>query len=430
MANTTYRFKSNPFVKTKNRKARLVLVCFSTVFLSSLLLETINRDVIFCWGASTGSESTSEVQELSKRAKTQNSEVADISAGGYGTIHNQDAGIKGSAEFHQQHGRLICQANLTKQRGVEAADLLQDRGQAPPKPLSKATQKKAKSLKQSIDSPLEAGIERFIKSIRYRRGLASTDRTSFVVYDISKRKKVVSINEDQPMMAASLIKNFVMLVYFHEVRQGRLHHTKQNRLHLKNMIQRSYNSSTNYFIRLLGGPSRVNQLLKWNYPYFEHTRIVESIPSGGRTYRNMTSAHDMNRFYNQLWLGNLPHSPKMKHYLGLPKGDRLYDKTCIPRGVHVYNKTGTVYGMVGDSGILVITDPKGKQRAYILTGIIEDRTKTRLRNRSQSFGSWVSRRTEILRSVSEGVYEYIYERHYGGVYQCRQHRGRHLIARR
>ena len=421
--NTIYRFRTNLLMNAPNKKLRLVLVCFSTIFLSSLLLETINCSLVFCWASSTELGSTADVQQSLKGD-------TDINAGCFVPIHNGNVYHVISAERPLQHNPLLCQANLTKQQGSEAIDLFQDRGQAPPKPSGKTTREKSRSLKLTVDSPLEAGIDRFIKSNRYRRRLASTDRTSFVVYDISKGKKVVSINEDQPMMAASLIKNFVMLVYFHEVRQGRLRHTNQNRIHLKNMIQRSYNTSTNYFIRLLGGPNRVNQLLRWNYPYFEHTRIVEYIPNGGRTYRNMTSAHDMNRFYNQLWMGRLPHSPKMKHYLRLPKGDRLYDKTCIPRGVHVYNKTGTVYGMVGDSGILVITDPKGKQRAYILTGIIEDRTKTSLRNRSQSFGSWVSRRTEILRSVSEGVYEYIYERHYGGVYQCRQHRGRHLIARK
>ena len=422
--NTMHRFMTNPFMKVTNRKLRLVLVCFSAVFLSSLLLD-VNYGTILCWASSTEIDSTSEVQKL----LTVNDEVEDISAGCFGAVHDGEVYLVASDEISRKHNPLLCQANLSKQRESGAMDLFQDRGQAPRNPSGKSAREKSRSLEQTVDSPLEAEIDRFIKSNRYRRRLASTDRTSFVVYDISKGKKVVSINEDQPMMAASLIKNFVMLVYFHEVRQGRLRHTNQNRLHLRNMIQRSYNSSTNYFIRLIGGTNRVNQLLKWNYPYFEHTRIVEYIPNGGRTYRNMTSAHDMNRFYNQLWLGRLPHSPKMKHYLGLPKGDRLYDKTCIPRGVHVYNKTGTVYGMVGDSGILVITDPKGKQRAYILTGIIEDRSKTNLRNRFQSFGSWVSRRTEILRSVSEGVYEYIYERHYGGVYTCRQHRGRHLISR-
>ena len=386
----------------------------------------MNSSLVDCWASTTDVDSTPDV----KQSEVRSTGDPDINAGCFAPIQDGDVVFSENAEQHLQHYPLLCQANLTMQRRSEATDLFQDRGQLPQNPSGKTAMKKSRSPDLSVDSPLEAGIDRYIKSNRYRRRLASTDKTSFVVYDISKGKKVVSINEDQPMMAASLIKNFVMLVYFHEVRQGRLSHTNQNRRHLKNMIQRSYNSSTNYFIRLLGGPSRVNQLLKWNYPYFEHTRIVEYIPNGGRTYRNMTSAHDMNRFYNQLWQGRLPHSPKMKHYLRLPKGDRLYDKTCIPRGVHVYNKTGTVYGMVGDSGILVITDPKGKQRAYILTGIIEDRSKINQRNRIQSFGSWVSRRTEILRSVSEGVYEYIYERHYGGVYQCRQHRGRHLISRK
>jgi beta-lactamase class A len=256
--------------------------------------------------------------------------------------------------------------------------------------------------------------------------LANTDRTSFVVYDATKQKKVVSINEDRTMMAASLIKNFVMLAYFHEVKHKRLEHTNKNRQQLRRMIQNSANTSTNYFIRLLGGPSGVARILKWNYPYFKQTRIVEYIPAGGRTYRNMTSAHELNVFYNQLWLGNLPYSNKMKYYLGLPNGDRMHDRTCLPSNVRVYHKTGTVYGLVGDSGILAITDSEGKQRAYIFTGMIEDQTKTSNHNRSEAFGVWVQRRSNTLRRVSEAVYEYIYEVHYGGQFDCRKHTAQHV----
>jgi len=82
--------------------------------------------------------------------------------------------------------------------------------------------------------------------------------------------------------------------------------------------------------------------------------------------------------------------------------------------VRVYNKTGTVYGMVGDSGVLVIKDPKGRQKVYAFTGMIEDKTKTHYGNRTQSLSSWVNTRSNILRRVSEIVYEYIYEVHYGG----------------
>ena len=160
----------------------------------------------------------------------------------------------------------------------------------------------SRDIEKTIDSQLEADFERYIKSLRNRNLLATSDRTSFVVYDISKNKKLVSINEDRQMMAASIIKNFVMLAYFHEVKYGRQKHTDHNRGRLRAMIWRSSNPSTNYFIRLLGGPARVNRILKTNYPYFTQTRIVEYIPiPSGRTYKNMTSARDLSTFFLRLW---------------------------------------------------------------------------------------------------------------------------------
>ena len=266
----------------------------------------------------------------------------------------------------------------------------------------------------TIDSPLEADFDRYIKSWRSRQILAVTDRTSFVVYDISKSKKIVSINEDRQMMAASIIKNFVMLAYFHEVKYGRQKHTSVNKGNLTAMIQYSSNPSTNYFIRLLGGPARVNRILRINYPYFTQTKIVEYIPPSGRTYKNMTSARDVSTFFLKLWQGKLPFSDKMKWYFKLKNGDYIYKKTYIPSSVEVYNKTGTVYGLVGDGGILVLRDPQGRARPYIFIGLMEDRTKTNRRNRWQSFWDWKNRRAYILRRLSEQAYKYIYEKHYGG----------------
>ena len=268
--------------------------------------------------------------------------------------------------------------------------------------------------RSTIDSPLEANFESYIKSRRSRKTLAATDRTSFVVYDISKGKKIVSINEDRQMMAASLIKNFVMLAYFHEVKYGRQKHTAVNKGNLRNMIRYSSNPSTNYFIRLLGGPARVNKILRNNYPYFNRTRIVEYIPYGGRTYKNMTSARDLSTFFLRLWQGKLPHSEKMKWYFKLKNGDYIYKQTYIPTSVTVYNKTGTVYGLVGDGGVLVLRDPQGRARPYIFIGLMEDRTKTNRRNRWESFYDWKNRRAYILRRLSEQAYKYIYEKHYGG----------------
>ena len=351
----------------------------------------------------------------------------------YGVIYDRDGDYETTRRVASNHARLLRQAGVTKAKGTNAAyampslnhsSIPNKRKSQPQRSQSRRSQPQRaqpQPLTISGDSNLEESIDRYIKILRGSGVLASTDRTSFVVYDVTKQKKVVSINEDRTMMAASLIKNFIMLAYFHEVKHKRLEHTTENRLQLRRMIQKSANTSTNYFIKLLGGPRGVERILKWNYPYFKKTRIVEYIPAGGRTYRNMTSAHDLNIFYNQLWLGNLPYSNKMKYYFGLPNGDRMHDRTCLPSNVRVYHKTGTVYGLVGDSGVLAITDSEGKQRAYIFTGMIEDQTKTNDRNRSEAFWSWVGRRSNTLRRVSEAVYEYIYEVHYGGQFDCRSH---------
>ena len=411
----------------------------------SVSFAAITYDVSYFWGNKQqyAKEYASKVKQVLGPNIAKQIKIVRNGKGQYGVIYNRDGNYQTAHRVAMNHAKLLRQAGVTKAKGYDAAYPIPDQqypsapskkpsSEQKPKPSAPSKKPPSKQRPQpqqldtTLDSNLEANIDRYIKRLRFRGALASTDRTSFVVYDVTKQKKVVSINEDQTMMAASLIKNFIMLAYFHEVKHKRLEHTAENRRQLRQMIQRSANTSTNYFIRLLGGPRGVDRILRWNYPYFKQTRIVEYIPAGGRTYRNTTSAHELNKFYNQLWLGNLPYSHKMKYYLGLPNGDRMHDKTCIPSNVRVYHKTGTVYGLVADSGILAIIDSQGKQRVYIFTGIIEDQTKTNKRNRSEKFWAWVGRRSDTLRRVSEAVYEYIYEVHYGGQFDCRRHAGQHL----
>ena len=409
-----------------------LFICSLISFLLPVSVSFAARtyDVSYFWGSKQQYANTyaSKVKQVLGPNIAKQIKVVRNAKGQYGVIYNRDGNYQTAHRVAMNHAKLLRQAGVTKAKGYDAAYPIPDQ-QYPSAPSKKPPSKQRpqpQQLDTTLDSNLEANIDRYIKRLRFRGALASTDRTSFVVYDVTKQKKVVSINEDQTMMAASLIKNFIMLAYFHEVKHKRLEHTAENRRQLRQMIQRSANTSTNYFIRLLGGPRGVDRILRWNYPYFKQTRIVEYIPAGGRTYRNTTSAHELNKFYNQLWLGNLPYSHKMKYYLGLPNGDRMHDKTCIPSNVRVYHKTGTVYGLVADSGILAIIDSQGKQRVYIFTGIIEDQTKTNKRNRSEKFWAWVGRRSDTLRRVSEAVYEYIYEVHYGGQFDCRRHAGQHL----
>ena len=424
-----------------------LFICSLISFLLPVSVSFAARtyDVSYFWGKQQQYANTyaSKVKQALGPNIAKKIKVVRNQKGLYGVIYDRDGNYETAHRVARSHARLLRQAGVTKAKGYDAAFPILDQhypsapskqpsSEQKPKPSTPSKKTPIKQRPQpwrldtALDSDLEANIDRYIKGLRFKGVLSSTDRTSFVVYDVTQQKKVVSINEDQTMMAASLIKNFIMLAYFHEVKHKRLGHTAENRRQLRLMIQKSANTSTNHFITLLGGPRGVERILKWNYPYFNRTRIVEYIPATGRTYRNTTSARDLNKFYNQLWLGNLPYSNKMKYYFGLPNGDRMHDKTCIPSNVRVYHKTGTVYGLVADSGVLAIIDSQGKQRAYIFTGIIEDRTKTSNRNRSEAFWSWVGRRSNTLRRVSEAVYEYIYEVHYGGSFDCRAHAGQHL----
>ena len=282
----------------------------------------------------------------------------------------------------------------------------------------------------SLDSVLEPRMNAFIKDLGRSRHLNPTDELSITVYDIDHGRKFVSINEDVRRMAASTIKDYVMLAVFHEVSLGNLKYTSKVKGLVESMI--SYNRglaegnhSANVLIDMLGSTQRVNQILRGNYKFFNETRIVEHIPTNARTYRNTTSTHDLSIFYNQLWKGSLPYSSEMKRILSLPKHDRLFDGTCIPSGTRVLNKTGTVYGLVADSGILVMKEDKGKTHPYIITVIIEDKTKPHSRDRKEA-GRWIKYRSDLIRELSEGAYDFLYQLHTGKPYYCNKHQGRHL----
>ncbi len=310
----------------------------------------------------------------------------------------------------------------------------------------KATPPKPRSAKEQyghdIDSELEAKIDSYIKELKRTGYLSSTDDTSFVVYDIDHNRKLASINEDQAMIAASTQKVYPMLAFEHQVNEGKLWQTPLDSWRLRRSIQASDNSATNAIMRRVAkslgmqedrGPQAVQAILDRYYPYFNETRFVEFIPdsgrNAGRTYRNKTSTHDLNIFWNQLWRQNLPRSQQMQQLLELKKRDRIYDDTCIPDGVRHFNKTGTVYGQVSDSGIIVMPGNNSAHHPYTVIAIVEDKTKTNPRNRKESFESWRDKRAEVIRRVSEGVYDALYKMHTGKNYVCRKHNGRHLRGR-
>ncbi len=259
----------------------------------------------------------------------------------------------------------------------------------------------------SIDSELEAQIESYIKGLRGRGAIRGYERTAWLVYDLSSETKLVSINEDASLQAASMVKPFLALAFFHEAKAGRFLYGPESRKHMELMIQKSNNDSTNWVMRQTGGPAATEALLRRHYPdLVRQLSLVEYIPKDGRTYGNRGSAADYGRFLDALWKRRLPHSDEILRIMGLPGTDRLYTKAReVPEGTRVFNKTGSTAMCCGDMGILVARGKDGRDYPYILVGIIDSGS------RDHAYGPWISHRSNVIREVSNLVYLAMKRRH-------------------
>lgn len=266
---------------------------------------------------------------------------------------------------------------------------------------------KKKSVRKTHSTPVghantkfENSIESYIKKMRSKGRISRDETTSWIVYDLERDKTLVDINANQDFQAASMIKPFVALAFFHKVKRGELKYGPKSRRKMEAMIQRSSNTATNWVMRMVGGPSKCDRLLKRHYGHiFKKTRIREYIPANGRTYLNSALPSDYVRFLRSLWKKELPYSKEMRRLMALPGRDRLYSGTPIPRGTLVYNKTGSTAHLCGDMGILVPRARNGRRHPYVIVGIIERRS------RPSNYGSWMMSRGKVIRQVSTLVYK-------------------------
>lgn len=259
----------------------------------------------------------------------------------------------------------------------------------------------------AVGTALEARIEGHIKSLRAKGGIGRAERTAWVVHDLTTGTKLASINEHVPLQAASMIKPYVALAFFHQVQAGRLTYGPTSRRYLEQMIQKSSNSATNWAMRQTGGPAATQALLTRHYPGLcAQLRLVEYIPANGRTYRNLASAGDYARFLAALWQKQLPSSDEILRLMHLPGPDRLCQKARhVPSGTRVYDKTGSTAMCCGDMGILVAPGTDGRSYPYILVGVIDSTVRVR------AYSSWISRRADVIREVSNLTYLDMRQRH-------------------
>lgn len=252
----------------------------------------------------------------------------------------------------------------------------------------------------------EQSIEQYIGNLRRKGRILRDESTGWMVYDLERDTSIVDINADQEFQAASMIKPFVALAFFHQVKEGKFKYGANSRRKMEAMIQRSNNAATNWVMRQAGGPAQCEAILKKHYGnIFKKTEIREYIPAGGRTYLNSAPPSDYVRFLRALWNMELPYGKELRRLMALPGRDRLYHGTPIPRGTLVYNKTGSTAHLCGDMGILVPETKNGGRYPYAIVGIIERRS------RPSDYGSWMDSRSRVIREVSTLVYEKMKKQH-------------------
>lgn len=340
----------------------------------------------------------------------------------YGLIYNRRGNHDGAVKAARSHSRILQARGMEKATPVISQhwDVISLESEPKTKRFIKTKQQNSGSAKASIPETttsssrhtqkllnLEQAVENYIKKLRKKGKLANDERTGWSVYDFTTGEKLVTINEDVQFQAASLVKPFIALAFFHQVKQGKLIYGPKSRRHMERMIHRSNNRSTNWVMRQVGGPASVERILKRRYPgIFKDTRIVEYIPAGGRTYRNKASAHDYSRFLHALWKGEIPHAKEITRLMALPGTDRiLTDVDAIPQGTEVFNKTGSTSRLCGDMGIVIVEGQDGKRYPYTLIGIIEKKVA------AKNYTAWIRSRSDVIRNVSNIVYQGIAQQH-------------------
>lgn len=263
---------------------------------------------------------------------------------------------------------------------------------------------------------LQRQVVDLVQRLRREGQISPEERTSWSVYDFSSRKKLVSINEDVPRQAASMIKPFVAQAYFFQLDANprQVRYSAEVRGTMERMIRKSSNPATNEIIDLVSqnrarrGPADVEAVLKERAPsVFKQTRVVEKIPAGGRTYRNLASAHDYSRFLWALWHDRLPYSQELRSIMALPNHDRITKGvSSMSERVRVYDKTGSTAQLCGNMGIIEATDQRGRRYPYTFIAIIERPNST------NSYGSWITRRSNAIRAVSNLVYLDLQDRYH------------------
>ncbi len=221
-------------------------------------------------------------------------------------------------------------------------------------------------------SALNQEVEKKIQSLRAAGKLEKDDHVSVVAFDLENEHFMAHVESTEPRNAASLIKPFIMLAAYHKVKTGTPAPEWLER-QIEQMIVNSNNPASRKVLRFIGGPEEAQRIIT-QYG-FANTKLKEYIPSNGRTYKNQTSANDLNVLLYQLHHGQVvdrDYSTRMLRYLDQYTTSRLASFES-QYTIGLAGKTGYVAGTQAEA--TQVTLPNGKK--YNFVAIVENKSNPR-----------------------------------------------------
>ncbi|TPF86237.1 hypothetical protein BW13_07015 [Bifidobacterium sp. UTCIF-37] len=171
---------------------------------------------------------------------------------------------------------------------------------------------------------------------------------------------------DKPLVAASLIKLYIMLTVFDRLEHGAIADNATIDANLKQMITVSSNDAANRLLAVIGGKGGTTAAIatvtdtavRYGFSSTKELRALTGAASGNDV-ENWTSARDCGTFLAKAYRGELVSANASKRMVDLLLGQTRRTKipAGVPAGVQVANKTGELAAVQNDVAIVYGAHP-------------------------------------------------------------------------
>jgi beta-lactamase class A len=157
------------------------------------------------------------------------------------------------------------------------------------------------------------------------------------------------------------------------------------------MITVSSNLATNILIDLVGARNVMNTMKEIGADDIQVLRGVEDIKAYRKNMNNTTTAYDLAVVFKAIWDCSVTNQKSCDDMMGILMDQKFNDiiPAKLPAGVKVAHKTGSITGVLHDSGIVILPDGE----SYILVTLsknLDDENSGR----------------KVLQNISELIYKY------------------------